>query len=63
MNERNISLRNVFHESFIRCYLILANVMQSAPQLEFLLVIDCQDGNKLFILQLHVRTLTNEKRL
>ena len=38
-------------------YLILSNVMQSTPHLEFLLVIDCEDGDKLFILKLHVRAL------
>ena len=49
--------------SIIKSYLILSDVMQSTPQLEFLLVIDCQDGNKLFILQLHIRTLTNQRQL
>ena len=38
-------------------YLILSNVVQSTPNLELLLVIDCEDGDKLSVLKLHVWAL------
>ena len=42
---------------FISFYLVISNVMKSTPKLELLLVIDVEDGDELFILQLHIRAL------
>ena len=39
------------------CYLVIANVMQSTPKFDLFLVIDFEDGDELFILQLHIRAL------